>query len=46
MSDNQLTESKVGELLDLAYEKYINRIPGKDRNCELSENFMAKHLNG
>ncbi|MCM3411756.1 MULTISPECIES: EcsC family protein [Bacillaceae] len=43
MSDNQLTESKVGKLLDWAYEKSINGIPGTDTAYELAENFMAKH---
>ncbi|MDC3413829.1 EcsC family protein [Aquibacillus sp. 3ASR75-11] len=43
MADNQLTDSKVGKLLDWAYEKSINGIPGSDTSYELAENFMAKH---
>lgn len=43
MSDNQLSESKVGKLLDWAYEKSINGIPGTDTAYELAENFMLKH---
>lgn len=43
MADNQLTESKVGKLLDWAYEKSINGIPGTDTAYELAENFMAKN---
>ncbi len=42
MSDNQLTEGKVGKLLDWAYEKSINGIQGTDTAYELAENFMAK----
>lgn len=43
MTNNQLTESKVGKLLDWAYEKSINGIPGADTAYELAENFMEKH---
>jgi hypothetical protein len=43
MSDNQLTEIKVGKMLDWAYEKAINGIPGADTAYELAENFMSKH---
>ena len=43
MSSHQLTESKVSKLLDWAYEKSINGIPGTDTAYELAENFMVKH---
>ncbi|MEH7223210.1 hypothetical protein V7112_05285 [Bacillus sp. JJ1566] len=43
MADNQLTESKVGKLLDWAYEKSINGLPGTGTAFELAENFMGKH---
>lgn len=43
MSDNQLSESKVGKLLDWAYEKSINGIPGTDTAYEMAENFLSKH---
>ncbi|WP_252183437.1 EcsC family protein [Rossellomorea vietnamensis] len=43
MSDHEITESKVGKLLDWAYEKSVNGIPGTDTAYELAENFMSKH---
>lgn len=43
MADNQMTESKVGKLLDWAYEKSINGIPGTDTAYQLAENFMTKN---
>lgn len=43
MVDNQLTESKVGKLLEWAYEKSINGIPGTDTAYELAESFTSKH---
>lgn len=44
MSDQEITESKVTKLLDRAYEKSINGIPGTDTAYELAENFMSKHV--
>ena len=43
MKENQLTENKVGKLLDWAYEKSVNGLPGTDTAYELAENFMVKH---
>ncbi|MGX9135792.1 EcsC family protein [Rummeliibacillus sp. JY-2-4R] len=43
MADNQLTESKLDKLLDWAYEKSINGIPGTNTAYELAENFIVKH---
>jgi len=43
MSGKELTESKAGKLLDWAYEKSINGIPGTDTAYEIAENYMSKH---
>ncbi|WP_252183584.1 EcsC family protein [Rossellomorea vietnamensis] len=43
MPDHEITESKVGKLLDWAYEKSVNGIPGTDTAYELAENFMSRH---
>ena len=43
MSDMALTEGKVGKLLDWAYEKSINGIPGTDTAYEMAENYMSKY---
>ncbi|WP_078382042.1 EcsC family protein [Sutcliffiella halmapala] len=43
MTNKELTESKVGKLLDWAYEKSINGLPGTDTAYEISENYMSKH---
>ena len=43
MSGNELTESKIGQLLDWAYEKSINGLPGTDTAFEIAENYLSKH---
>lgn len=43
MSEKELTEGKIGKLLDWAYEKSINGIPGTDTAYEMAENFISKH---
>ncbi|PUF86714.1 EcsC family protein [Bacillus altitudinis] len=43
VANHQLIENKVEKLLDWAYEKSINGLPGTDTAYELAENFMSKH---
>lgn len=43
MSGKQLTEGKVAKLLDWAYDKAVNGMPGSDSAYELAENYMSKH---
>lgn len=38
-----LTESNVGKVLDWAYEKAVNGIPGTDTAAELAENYLSKN---
>lgn len=40
-----LTESNVGKLLEWAYEKAINGIPGTDTAYELAESYLSKNAN-
>lgn len=40
-----LTESNVGKVLEWAYDKAINGIPGTDTAYELAESYMNKHSN-
>ncbi len=40
-----LTESNVGRLLDWAYEKALNGIPGTDTAYELAESYLNKNIN-
>lgn len=40
-----LTESNVGKVLEWAYEKAINGIPGTDTAVELAESYLKKHSN-
>lgn len=43
MTKYTLTESKVNSLLDWAYDKAINGIPGTDSADELAESYLLKH---
>lgn len=43
MTKDTLTESKVNSLLDWAYDKAINGIPGTDSAEELAESYLLKH---
>lgn len=43
MANNQVTTDKVGQLLDWAYDKSINGIPGTDTAYELADNFMSRN---
>lgn len=43
MSSSGITESKVRSLLDWAYEKSINGIPGTDTAYEIADNYLSKH---
>lgn len=37
-----LTEANVGKVLDWAYEKAVNGIPGTDTAYELAESYLSK----
>lgn len=41
--NNELTEGKIAKLLDWAYEKSINGLPGADTAYEIAEDYLAKH---
>jgi len=41
--NNELTDGKVAKLLDWAYEKSINGLPGADTGYEIAEDYLAKH---
>nr|MBQ4912052.1 EcsC family protein [Heyndrickxia faecalis] len=43
LSTNSLTESKITQVLDWAYEKAVNGLPGTDTAAELAENYLSKH---
>ncbi len=40
-----LTEANVGKVLDWAYEKAVNGIPGTDTAYELAESYLSKNSN-
>jgi hypothetical protein len=41
--ENTLTESRVGKLLDWAYEKSVNGLPGTDTAYDLARNYLSKN---
>jgi hypothetical protein len=43
LSKNTLTESKMTQVLDWAYEKAVNGLPGTDTAAELAENYLGKN---
>lgn len=43
MEKNTLTISKVSNLLDWAYDKSINGMPGTDTAYELADSYLSKH---
>jgi hypothetical protein len=43
LSTNSLTESKMTQVLDWAYEKAVNGLPGTDTAAKLAENYLSKH---
>jgi hypothetical protein len=43
LSKNSLTESKMTQVLDWAYEKAVNGLPGTETAADLAENYLRKH---
>jgi hypothetical protein len=43
LTKNSLTESKMTQVLDWAYEKAINGLPGTETSAELAENYLRKN---
>lgn len=43
MAGNELSEGKIGRMLDWAYEKSLEGMPGMDSAYEMAENFLSKH---
>jgi hypothetical protein len=43
LSINSLSESKMTQVLDWAYEKAVNGLPGSNTAAELAENYLSKH---
>ncbi|MBB5181108.1 hypothetical protein HNQ44_002573 [Planomicrobium koreense] len=43
MEEKELSESKIGKMLDWAYENSLEGIPGMDSAYEMAENFLSKH---
>ncbi len=39
------TEGKITQVLDWAYEKAVNGLPGTDTAAELAESYLSKHSN-
>lgn len=42
MSTNSLTESKITQVLDWAYEKAVDGLPGTETAAELAESYLRK----
>ncbi|WP_246943449.1 EcsC family protein [Bacillus pinisoli] len=38
-----ITESKITQVLDWAYEKAVNGLPGTDTAADLAESYLSKH---
>lgn len=43
MSTNTLTESKITQVLDWAYEKAVNGLPGTETAADLAQSYLSKH---
>lgn len=43
MTKNSLTESKITQVLDWAYEKAVNGLPGTETASELAESYLKKN---
>ncbi|CEG23821.1 EcsC protein family protein [Planococcus massiliensis] len=43
MAANEVSVSKIEKILDWAYEKSLDGIPGTDSAYEMAENFLSKH---
>lgn len=43
MAANEVSQGKVEKMLDWAYEKSLDGIPGMDSAYEMAENFLSKH---
>ncbi|MBX0315324.1 EcsC family protein [Planococcus glaciei] len=43
MATNEISEGKIEKMLDWAYEKSLEGIPGTDSAYEMAENFLSKH---
>ena len=43
MAANEVSEGKIEKMLDWAYEKSLDGIPGMDSAYEMAENFLSKH---
>jgi hypothetical protein len=43
MATSSLTESKVTHVLDWAYEKAVNGLPGTEAAADLAESYLRKH---
>lgn len=43
MEKNTISESKMTQVLDWAYEKAVNGLPGTDTAAELAENYLSKN---
>lgn len=45
MAGNEVSVGKIEQMLDWAYDKSLNGIPGTDSAYEMAENFLSKHDN-
>lgn len=43
MAANEVSVGKIEQMLDWAYDKSLNGIPGMDSAYEMAENFLSKH---
>ncbi|MGE6414830.1 EcsC family protein [Planococcus kocurii] len=43
MAANEVSVGKIERMLDWAYDKSLNGIPGTDSAYEMAENFLSKH---
>lgn len=43
MAANEVSVGKIEQMLDWAYDKSLNGIPGTDSAYEMAENFLSKH---
>ncbi|MFK8794889.1 EcsC family protein [Planococcus plakortidis] len=43
MAENEVSVGKIQQMLDWAYEKSLDGIPGMDSAYEMAENFLSKH---
>ncbi|MGO1059537.1 EcsC family protein [Planococcus sp. FY231025] len=43
MAGNELSEGEIGRMLEWAYEKSLEGMPGMDSAYKMAENFLSKH---